>query len=196
MENQEVSTLKLRNCLESWREVVVLVHSILLWDNNWYPAAIFGGTSFVFCSLWLFDPSVLTTFSIVGLTISISDYLVPKVSAALFRSELWTDEKEEAFNKFCANVVACKFKFVTLISSFYGMRCSNTKMYYGCTILGLAVLAWIGNTFNNLFLTYTLITTFLLIPGLIRHRILDNCVDFISKKLSHCPKFSIAKKEQ
>ncbi|KAK5645339.1 hypothetical protein RI129_006639 [Pyrocoelia pectoralis] len=196
MEDQEVSTLKLKNSFESWREVIVLVHSILLWEKNWYPSAIVGGTSFVFCSLWILDPSVLTTFSILGLTITISDYIVPIVSAALFRSELWTDEKEEEFKKFCGNIVTFKFKLDTLITRFYNMRSSNPKMYYGFTILSLAVLAWIGNTVNNLFLTYILITLFLLFPGLMHHGILQNCNAFISKKLSHCPRFSVAKKEQ
>lgn len=62
----------------------------------------------------------------------------------------------------------------------------------------MVLLAWVGNGFNNLFLTYILITIILLIPGMEHHGILHKYGSVLTQKLSDCTKMksSEAKKEQ
>jgi len=196
MEDQEAQIVGLKHSLESWREIILPVHSVLMWDKNWHPGAIVGGTTFLFLSLWLLDPSVLTTVSILGLTVTISDYVVPLVAAALFRPDSWTKEKE--FYDFCRAIVVYRAKVSVSVSTFYMMRTSRPRMYYGCTIVTLAFLAWIGNSFNNLFLTYILATVLLLVPGMEHHGILHKYGNALTQKISECAKLKIAqpKKEQ
>ncbi|KAF5300234.1 hypothetical protein FQR65_LT09188 [Abscondita terminalis] len=169
MDDQETQTSILKDSFESWKEIILLVHSVLLWEKNWYPGAILGGTSFLFLTLWLVDASILSTLSILGLTITISDYVVPIVAAVMFKPESWCKDKDQEFYDICRNIVGYKMKLEESLSTFYETRVTNPKMYYGCTISTLAGLAWIGNSFNNLFLTYLFITTLLLVPGLEHH---------------------------
>lgn len=56
--------------------------------------------------------------------------------------------------------------------------------YYGLTTVGLILLAWLGNVFNNLFLTYLLVTIMLLVPGMEYHGILRRYGVLMSQKLS------------
>lgn len=53
-------------------------------------------------------------------------------------------------------------------------------------IITLGLLAWIGNSFNNLFLTYLLVTVILLIPGMEHHGILHKYGTVLTEKLSDC----------
>ncbi|KAK4876418.1 hypothetical protein RN001_012840 [Aquatica leii] len=195
---QEVQTSRLKDSLESWREIVLVVHSVLLWEKNWYPGAIIGGSTFLFLNLWVLDPSILTTISILGLTITISDYLVPIVTSAIFKPESWTKDKDEDLINICRKVVEYKSKLEISSQCFYEMRCTKPKMYYGFTILTMLFMAWIGNSFNNLFLTYLFITTLLLIPGLEHHGIIKKYGTAISNKLSEYSKLKLLspKKEQ
>lgn len=48
----------------------------------------------------------------------------------------------------------------------------------------LIFMAWIGSSFNNLFLTYLLVTTLLLLPGLQQKGILPKYGCVLTKKLS------------
>jgi len=194
----EVQIIRMKHSLESWREIILPIHSVLLWEKNWHPGAIISGTTFLFLSLWLLDPSVLTTVSILGLTVTISDYVVPMLTAAIFKQEAWTAAKDTTLYNFCRGIVVYRAKVEVSCAAFYVMRTSKPKMYYGSTILTLAFLAWIGNSFNNLFLTYLLVTILLLMPGMEYHGILHKYGSTLSHKLSECAKLKIAqpKKEQ
>lgn len=46
------------------------------------------------------------------------------------------------------------------------------------------MLAWLGNAFNNLFLTYLFVTIMLLVPGMEYHGILRRYGVLMSQKLS------------
>lgn len=56
--------------------------------------------------------------------------------------------------------------------------------YYLSTVGSLAVFAWMGNAFNNLFLTYLFVTIILLIPGMEHQGVLRRYGVFMSQKFS------------
>lgn len=96
-----------------------------------------------------------------------------------------------------------KTKISLTLDSYFRLRTSKPKMvllknpysiffsylcsfqYYATTTVGLIMLAWLGNVFNNLFLTYLFVTIMLLIPGMEYHGILRRYGVVMHQKLSN-----------
>lgn len=156
----------LRDSLDDWKEVLLLIRSVILWDEIWHPAAIVGVNTIFFATVWLLDPSILSVLSLIGLTLTISDCIVPVVAKMLFKPELWTATKEEQLDEICKAIIVYGNKIYSSIQLYVNMRTERPKLYFGLTVVTLGVLAWIGNTYNNLFLTYVFVTVILLIPGM------------------------------
>lgn len=114
--------------MEGWREIVLSAHSILMWEKHWHPGAIFGTSTTIFLFLWISDPSLLTTLSILGLIITVGDYLVPTVVSGLFRNENWTGAHEKRLEELCRKLVLYYTHTSTMIASFYLMRTVRPKV--------------------------------------------------------------------
>ncbi|XP_022917644.1 ADP-ribosylation factor-like protein 6-interacting protein 1 [Onthophagus taurus] len=184
MAEEEVQLNKLKESLKNWKEFVLPISSILLWDKQWYPGAIVGGTSILFMCIWLLDPSLLTTVSIFGLMITISDYVVPLLAASISKADLWCEKKDKQFEEICKIMLRYFNLMNERVNAFYDLRTTKPRMYYGCTILGLVLLAWIGNNINNLFLTYLLVCVILLIPGMERTGAINTYSKYLAVKIS------------
>uniref|UniRef100_A0A131YCB0 Adp ribosylation factor like 6 n=1 Tax=Rhipicephalus appendiculatus TaxID=34631 RepID=A0A131YCB0_RHIAP len=96
---------KLRLKLEGWREVVLPLHSVLLWSQPYYPGCIFGAITTVFVLLWYLEPSLLTTFSLIGMLACLLDYLVPLLLAQLCSPDKWTSQHERQLHDICLEAV-------------------------------------------------------------------------------------------
>ncbi|XP_018561938.1 ADP-ribosylation factor-like protein 6-interacting protein 1 isoform X2 [Anoplophora glabripennis] len=175
---------KLRLSLETWREVILRINEIMLWKKQWYSTAIMGGCTVMFMLIWLFEPNLLTIISLLGLVITVGDYVLPALIATLFKAEMWTSEKQTQYEEICTNIVLYKTKFELLLSSYYRMKVTNSKLYFTITIFGLAFLAWIGGTISNLFLTYVLFLFILLLPGMSHNGMLNKGSETLSKIFS------------
>lgn len=169
---QEKRVKQLKRELEGWREVIIPVNSILLWEKNWYPGMLVGLTSSVFLFLWYLDPSVLTTVSVLGLITTLVDYLVPTLTASICHPDSWTGLKERKLEEICRNLITTQTQFAFYWTLFYDMRQSRPRVYYAAVVSSLLCLAWLGNIINNLLLTYVLITSAILLPGLKHHGLL------------------------
>ncbi|RZC37234.1 Reticulon domain containing protein [Asbolus verrucosus] len=163
---QEAQIRKLRQSLESWKEIVLQTKSVFIWEKNWHPTALIGGSTITFTLLWLLDPSILTILSLFGLCFTICDYLIPSIATSLFKPEKWTARKDKELEELCTNVILYKAKLELTWASYYKMKITNRKMYFLVTVITLSSLAWIGCTFNNLFLAYVLVSFLLLLPGM------------------------------
>ncbi|KAJ8915087.1 hypothetical protein NQ315_014342 [Exocentrus adspersus] len=172
---------KLRLSMETWREVILKANEVLLWKHQWHPTAMIGGCTVVFMLLWLLEPNILTVVSLVGLFITIADYILPTLVSSLFKTEVWTSEKQSQYEEICTNIILHKTKLELLISSYYRMKVTNSKLYFTLTIFGLSFLAWIGATINNLFLMYVLCVFMLLLPGMSHHGMLNKGSETLSK---------------
>nr|CAD7604665.1 unnamed protein product [Timema genevievae] len=167
---------ELKRELEGWREVILPLNSVLLWEKNFYPGLLAGVTTAFFLLFWLLDPSLLTTVSVIGLVAALVDYLVPTLTASLCHPESWTGAKERKLEDICRALVITEHQGISYCKTFYEMRNTRPKMYYLSVIVSLVFLAWLGNTVNNLLLTYLFVLVLLLLPGLKHHGILKKYV--------------------
>lgn len=182
---KEKTVKKLKRELEGWREVILQINSVLLWEKNWYPGLIAGITSSIFLLFWMLDPSLLTTVSCICLLITILDYVVPTVSASICNPESWTAAKEKQLEDTCKAIVNNQMLAVQYWFAVKDLKISRPKLYYPSVILILGCLAWIGNEINNLVLTYIIVTTCLMLPGLKHHGILQRYVQIILRAITN-----------
>ncbi|GLH00177.1 Acyl carrier protein, mitochondrial [Gryllus bimaculatus] len=125
---QEKRVKQLKRELEGWREVIIPVNSILLWEKNWYPGMLVGLTTTVFLFLWYLDPSVLTTVSVLGLITTLVDYLVPTLTASICHPDSWTGLKERKLEEICRNLIATQTQLMFYWALFYDMRQSRPRV--------------------------------------------------------------------
>lgn len=121
----------LRDSLDDWKEILLPIKSVILWDKNWHPAAIIGVSTIFFTLVWLLDPSILSALSLIGLTLTISDYIVPVLAKSLFKPELWTAVKEKQFEEICKAVVLYQNKIHSSVHLYFGMRSERPKLVSG-----------------------------------------------------------------
>lgn len=101
---------KLKHDFEGYRELILLLSSLLKWEKKFYPGIIFGAISFLFIILWYLDLSLLTLVSIVGLISILIDYGYPIVAKMVFKPENWTGAQEKAYEEVCNELLAIKIK--------------------------------------------------------------------------------------
>jgi len=123
--------------------------------------------------IWLLDATLLTTFSIIGIILTTADYAVPLVLSNLFDPANWNDKKEQEFNETCVALATTWKSLLDLWTEWNVIKATRPKLYSGLLLSILVVLAWIGNLFNNLFLTYLIVLFVALYPGLKTHGIIE-----------------------
>lgn len=101
---------KLKHDLEEYRELILLLSSVLKWEKKFYPGVIFGAITFLFIILWYLNLSLLTLVSIIGLIGILIDYGYPIVSKIVFKPENWTGAQEKAYEEVCNEILAVKLK--------------------------------------------------------------------------------------
>ncbi|XP_067673692.1 ADP-ribosylation factor-like protein 6-interacting protein 1 [Haliotis asinina] len=164
---------ELKKDLEGWREVLLPMTRLLNWDKPYHPAVILGVSTFIFALIWYFEPSVLTTFSLFGLIISLIDFLVPIVGPTLFASGSWTVVQQQQYEQICLRLMHARDHFINFKNAMGTLKVEKPKVYFILVMGILVVFAWVGSLFDNLFLTYFLLNIILLVPGLRRHGIIQ-----------------------
>lgn len=160
---------QLKRKMECWREVILPLNSILLWERSWYPGLIVGLTTTIFFVVWMMEPSLLTLISMCLLVLALVDYLVPTLASVFCTPNNWTGQKEKKLNEICQNLSSAILQLQTVWRSIVQMRNDRPNIYYGVTTISLVLFAWIGDTIDNLFLFYVAVNAILLAPGL-RHK--------------------------
>ena len=122
--------------------------------------------------IWLLELSVLSTVSIAGVIVTVADFFLPGIIASFCDSSKWSDKDDEQFDNVCSEISNVLSKVKSCYNCWSEMRQNKSKIYYISLFSALLTLAWIGNTFNNLFLAYVLTLTAALFPGLKHHNIL------------------------
>lgn len=77
--------------------------------------------------LWLANPNNLSILSVIGLIVTVADYIVPSLSTSIFKQE-FTEEQQQQYDDICTNIVLIKTKAELLLSSFFKMRVKNPKL--------------------------------------------------------------------
>ena len=78
-ERSEGQVGNIKSNLEEWREVVIKADAVLGWEEDWYPAVTGGVLTAAFLFIWYWDPTLLTFFAFMGLIVTLTDYLGPKI---------------------------------------------------------------------------------------------------------------------
>ncbi|XP_003485970.1 ADP-ribosylation factor-like protein 6-interacting protein 1 [Bombus impatiens] len=160
---------QLKRRMECWREVILPLNSILLWERSWYPGLIFGITTVTFFLIWMLEPAILTIISVTLLILALVDYLVPVVLSLLSPVNKWTGQKEKKLNEICQNLSVTILQLQSLWKLLLKTRNDRPNVYYPGIILCLVLCIWIGSTVNNLLLFYIAVSVLLLTPGF-RHK--------------------------
>ncbi|KAI4492079.1 hypothetical protein M0802_010087 [Mischocyttarus mexicanus] len=151
---KEMYMKQLKRAMECWREVVLPLNSILLWEKLWYPALILGLTTTIFCMIWMLEPALLTLISLSLLILALVDYFVPTIIPIFCTADSWTGQKEKKLNEICHNISEAILQFQSSWRYIINMRYSRPNFYYGTIMVFLMLFAWLGNTINNLLLSY------------------------------------------
>jgi len=167
MENDKKKIFnKVKHDLEQWREVLLILNGILKWDQSFFPGVIFGVITFLFIILWWLDLSTLTLIAFITMLITVLDYGYPLVSKFIFKPENWSGTQEKLYENVVQEIVDVKLCIEGSISSFFNSRSERSTFYLITVTAGSIFLAYIGSTFNNLFLLYLVVLVFAMYPGL------------------------------
>ncbi|XP_043274274.1 ADP-ribosylation factor-like protein 6-interacting protein 1 [Venturia canescens] len=157
---------QLKRRMECWREIVLHINSILLWEKSWYPGLILGLTTSIALFVWILEPAFLTIIALCLATCALIDYLVPIVAPKFVSSSAWNGQKERKFDEICQTLSAAILYMDKEWKFLLNARNNRPHTYYWTITICLLILAWIGNTVNNLLLIYLTVNCILLIPGL------------------------------
>ncbi|KAK7112511.1 hypothetical protein V1264_011959 [Littorina saxatilis] len=157
---------ELKRDLEGWREALVTLKDLLTWKKQYYPAIIFGVTTFIFALIWLLQPSVMTTFAVLGLLLTATDFTVPLVGRYIFSYGQWTGTEERQFEDLCEGILHSRILISKFVRGLTRLKQERPTVYFVMLMAMLAFFAWMGSFMNNLFLTYFFVLAVLMIPGL------------------------------
>ncbi|XP_045474604.1 ADP-ribosylation factor-like protein 6-interacting protein 1 isoform X2 [Harmonia axyridis] len=194
---REIKLQEVKNKLENWKEIILPLYKILIWEKQWHPFAVAGVSTAIFLFIWLTDMSVLTTFSLLGLFATLCDYLVPIISTSFIKPDSWTPQKEALYDTICGEILIIKMKLELDCSMYCRMRESHPKMYFAVTTFALGILAWFGNLFNNLLIAHLFVTSILLLPGAERTKVYTHMHEIQNKIFKEYvnPRFQVKKEE-
>ncbi|XP_013784834.2 ADP-ribosylation factor-like protein 6-interacting protein 1 isoform X2 [Limulus polyphemus] len=169
----------LKNKLNGWKQVLQPLYSALIWEQSYYPAILTGIVTLIFILLWYFEPSVLTTFSLLGIVVCVADYAVPIMCSTFLDASKWTETQENKHEEICKAIIQTKQQTSELWSSFIQLRDTMPKLYFVSVLVILLVVAWIGNVVDSMLLTYFLVLAIVMMPGLKHQGIIQK---FISQR--------------
>jgi len=163
----------IKTSLEDWREVVIKADAVLGWEVDWYPAVTGGVLTAAFFFIWYWDPTLLSFFAFMGLLVTLTDYLGPKIISQLCGPESWNGTKERQFEKVCDEIVVTMDNVYAAINTCREARAKKPFIHFIATVMSLVSLAWIGNRINNFLLAYVLTLGIAMMPGLLRRGIVQ-----------------------
>ncbi|KAL8616866.1 hypothetical protein ACOMHN_041785 [Nucella lapillus] len=163
MVRQELSELK--RDLEGWRQTLLPLRRLLLWQKPYYPAILFGVTTLVFALVWFLEPSMMTTIGVVGMVVTSLDFAVLFISPYVF-SPNWTGAEEQAFENICESILKVRCDVRDFVQSLISLKAERPTIYFILVMGTLATFTWIGYIMNNLFLSYLIVLTIVIFPGL------------------------------
>ncbi|OXA55508.1 ADP-ribosylation factor-like protein 6-interacting protein 1 [Folsomia candida] len=166
--NEELLKDRLTPC----REVCPILLDLFIWRKDVYPCILVGAVTSIFGLIWYYDPSVVTAFSVLGLILTVGDYLLPLVSKSVSTADSWNSEKEKKFSILVNRVTFFSVQVWNFQVTLEEWKKEYPNAYSSTLIVVLLFMAWIGNAVNNLFLTYLFVVFLALLPGLLHRRIL------------------------
>ncbi|KAL8619204.1 hypothetical protein ACOMHN_049986 [Nucella lapillus] len=164
---------QLKRDLDGWRIAFLPIRSLLTWEKPYYPAIIFGVLTFVFALIWIIEPSVMTTFAVLGLVTIAADFIIPFVSPFIFPSVQWTGREQEQFEDACERLLHFRNHVSDCLRAMAILKHERPKIYVILVMGALTTFAWIGQLMNNLFLSYFIMLAVVMVPGLRQTKVMQ-----------------------
>lgn len=158
--------------LEGWRAALIRINTIVQWEKPYHPVLLLAPTTLTFLLIWCFEPSLLTAVALLGMTLSLVDFLVPLLSS-FYGPESWTVIEEQQFEQICERIMYVKDHFINARDVMISLKEEKPKVFFAVTMGLMSFLAWLGSLINNLVLTYLLANFLVLLPGLRKHQVLE-----------------------
>ncbi|KAK2156777.1 hypothetical protein LSH36_205g03053 [Paralvinella palmiformis] len=171
----------LKKDLEGYREIILPFNKVLEWEKPHYPAILVGSITFIFSIVWYLEPSVLTSFSLLGVILCLVDFVVPTLSSYLFSSAEWTIVQERQFESICIRLLNARRHIINVKNALAILKRDKPRVYLLVMMGAFALMAWIGSLIDNLLLTYLLMVFLVLVPGLRKHGILQKLTSNIKE---------------
>lgn len=169
---KEAYVKKLKRNLDRWRELVLFLHSVLLWKKPAYPWCILAGITFLFIEIAYYDLSLVTIVSLFLLIVTLIDFIAPLVANTLCKEE-WTASKQKELEDVCKILAAFVVSARVYYASLLQVKATRPNLYYPVTLATFCLLAYVGNAVNNLFISYAFVLIVVMSPGLINVGVLQ-----------------------
>lgn len=166
MSTTDVSQMK--SYVGGWREVLVMLHSVVTWEQDWYPAVTAGCLTSFYLFIYSMDPSSLTLLSLLGLVVTLLDYLTPLITSKVFPADSWSPEKEKKLESFCRTVLLTTCFIRNCCSTFNEAKSSKPALHFAGTVALLLSTAYLGSLVSGMMLSYITLMVLLMLPGLHR----------------------------
>jgi len=155
-----------KQSLDSWREVAVILYSVITWEQDWYPGLTAGIVTVMFLTVHWLGPSIITLVSVIGLVITLLDYLVPMISDMVIPRSSWDEAKNKRLETVAKFIIKCSQLVSSVCSKYRGARTSAPVYHAAVTTVTLLVTAFIGSLVSGAVLAYLVLMVTLMLPGL------------------------------
>lgn len=179
---------QLANRFQANKPLVLKLHSILTWEQDIYAVFIAALVTVSFITIHLLNSSVLTTLSYLGIALALLDLAMPAIAKNLLSSQAKLSDKDtQRFDKVCLDLAKVYAFIRSTCDTCCSLKTKKPKFYYPALLGSLLVSAYIGNKFNNLFLTYLFTLLVVLYPGLDKRGLPQKAIEFVYLKLGRRP---------
>jgi len=156
----------IKQSLDSWREVAVILYSVITWEQDWYPGLTAGVVTVIYLLIHWLSPSLITLVSIIGLVITLLDYLVPMISDMVLPRSNWDEVKNKKLDTVAKFIINCSQLVSSVCNKYRGARTSAPIYHAAITTVSLLFTAFIGSLVSGAVLSYLVLMVTLMLPGL------------------------------
>lgn len=154
------------------------MHSVFIWSQPHHAPVLAASVSALFLLIWILNTSILTTISVIGIILTIADYTVPLLSTSLIDSSKFGPAEETVYENVCSEIALTWFTLQSFWNQWTDLKEKRPVVHSFLLLTSLLMMAYIGNSVDNLFLLYLITLLTVLFPGL-RHQ---GIIQKLSKK--------------
>lgn len=174
---------QLKQNLDSWKLVLVPVNNILEWERTSDPILIVVLNSIIFGLMAYYNPSILTTLSVIGLTFLLLESLVPVIVSYFFKSTEWDAVTESKFTRICERISNLNRHFSNFKFKLDSIRKERQSLYFLIVFFFLVFCAYVGQSVDNFLLTYLASVIACLTPGIRQHHLIPKTIAHVKRTI-------------
>ena len=127
-----------------------------------------GCLTSLYLMIYSADLTTLTLLSVLGLLLTLLDYLTPLVAAKVFPADSWNGAKEKKLESFCRALVNTGVFLSSCWSTYSQAKAGKPTLHFGVTVVLLLSSAYLGSLVSGMILSYIVLMVSLMLPGLYR----------------------------